>query len=196
MSRRLITAIDIDGAGQHPGAWRGSETDPAAILTGELALRAVQRAEAAGVDLATFADTLEARWTTSPGSAPEWMPSHWLRGSRRPPIASGWSRPSPRHTPNRSRCRLNGDAGPRPAGLAGGDLDNGRGRRRDRASHQGTAAAPLASAASASASASASAAASPVSAASAVSVASAGRGSVGRGAVLPIPGGKHGTTST
>jgi alkanesulfonate monooxygenase SsuD/methylene tetrahydromethanopterin reductase-like flavin-dependent oxidoreductase (luciferase family) len=60
MSRRLITAIDIDGAGQHPGAWRGSETDPAAILTGELALRAVQRAEAAGVDLATFADTLEA----------------------------------------------------------------------------------------------------------------------------------------
>ncbi|MGY4766918.1 LLM class flavin-dependent oxidoreductase [Kribbella sp. CWNU-51] len=60
MSRRLITAIEIDGAGGHPGAWRGAEVDPAAILTGELALRAVQRAEAAGVDLATFTDTLEA----------------------------------------------------------------------------------------------------------------------------------------
>jgi len=60
MSRRLITALDIDGAGGHPGAWRGPEVDPAAILTGELALRAVQRAEAAGIDFATFADTLEA----------------------------------------------------------------------------------------------------------------------------------------
>ncbi|TDO30649.1 alkanesulfonate monooxygenase SsuD/methylene tetrahydromethanopterin reductase-like flavin-dependent oxidoreductase (luciferase family) [Kribbella sp. VKM Ac-2527] len=60
MSRRLITAIEIDGAGGHPAAWRGSEVDPAAILTGELALRAAQRAEAAGVDLATFADALEA----------------------------------------------------------------------------------------------------------------------------------------
>ncbi|MEU4288796.1 LLM class flavin-dependent oxidoreductase [Kribbella sp. NPDC026596] len=60
MSRRLITAIEIDGAGGHPGAWRGAEVDPAAILTGELALQAVQRAEAAGVDLATFTDTLEA----------------------------------------------------------------------------------------------------------------------------------------
>ena len=60
MSRRLITAIEIDGAGGHPGAWRGAEVDPAAILTGELALRAVQRAEAAGIDIATFTDTLEA----------------------------------------------------------------------------------------------------------------------------------------
>ncbi|TDD52916.1 LLM class flavin-dependent oxidoreductase [Kribbella antibiotica] len=60
MSRRLITAIEIDGAGGHPGAWRGPEVDPGAILTGELALRAVQRAEEAGVDIATFVDTLEA----------------------------------------------------------------------------------------------------------------------------------------
>ncbi|MFG1815733.1 LLM class flavin-dependent oxidoreductase [Kribbella sp. NPDC049174] len=61
MSRRkLITAIEIDGAGGHPAAWRGAEVDPAAILTGELALRAVQRAEAAGIDIATFADALEA----------------------------------------------------------------------------------------------------------------------------------------
>ncbi|NEA33989.1 LLM class flavin-dependent oxidoreductase [Streptomyces sp. SID13031] len=60
MSRRLITAIEIDGAGGHPAAWRGAELDPAAILTGEVALRAVQRAEAAGIDFATFVDTLEA----------------------------------------------------------------------------------------------------------------------------------------
>ncbi len=60
MSRRLITAIEIDGAGGHPGAWRGADVDPGAILTGSLALRAVQRAEAAGIDLATFVDTLEA----------------------------------------------------------------------------------------------------------------------------------------
>jgi alkanesulfonate monooxygenase SsuD/methylene tetrahydromethanopterin reductase-like flavin-dependent oxidoreductase (luciferase family) len=60
VSRRLITAIEIDGAGGDPQAWRGAEVDPAAILTGELALRAVQRAEAAGVDFATFVDTLEA----------------------------------------------------------------------------------------------------------------------------------------
>jgi alkanesulfonate monooxygenase SsuD/methylene tetrahydromethanopterin reductase-like flavin-dependent oxidoreductase (luciferase family) len=58
--RRLITALEIDGAGGHPAAWRGSEVDPAAILTGELAVRAVQRAEAAGIDIATFADALEA----------------------------------------------------------------------------------------------------------------------------------------
>jgi alkanesulfonate monooxygenase SsuD/methylene tetrahydromethanopterin reductase-like flavin-dependent oxidoreductase (luciferase family) len=66
MSRRLITSLEIDGAGGHPAAWRGSEVDPAAILTGELAVRAVQRAEEAGVDLATFADALEA-----PADVPE-----------------------------------------------------------------------------------------------------------------------------
>lgn len=49
MSRRLITAIEVDGAGGHPAAWRGAEVDPAAILTGDLAVRAVQRAEAAAV---------------------------------------------------------------------------------------------------------------------------------------------------
>jgi alkanesulfonate monooxygenase SsuD/methylene tetrahydromethanopterin reductase-like flavin-dependent oxidoreductase (luciferase family) len=66
MSRRLITAVEIDGAGGHPAAWRGAEVDPSAILTGELAVRAVQRAEEAGVDLATFADALEA-----PADVPE-----------------------------------------------------------------------------------------------------------------------------
>ncbi|TDW88840.1 LLM class flavin-dependent oxidoreductase [Kribbella sp. VKM Ac-2566] len=60
MSHGFITAIEIDGAGGDPGAWRGPEVDPRAILTGELAVRAAQRAEAAGVDLATFADALEA----------------------------------------------------------------------------------------------------------------------------------------
>jgi alkanesulfonate monooxygenase SsuD/methylene tetrahydromethanopterin reductase-like flavin-dependent oxidoreductase (luciferase family) len=66
MSRRLITAVEIDGAGGHPAAWRGAEVDPSAILTGELAVRAVQRAEEAGIDLATFADALEA-----PADVPE-----------------------------------------------------------------------------------------------------------------------------
>jgi alkanesulfonate monooxygenase SsuD/methylene tetrahydromethanopterin reductase-like flavin-dependent oxidoreductase (luciferase family) len=60
MTKRLITAIEIDGAGEDPSAWRGAEVDPAEILAGALALRAVQRAEAAGIDLATFVDTLEA----------------------------------------------------------------------------------------------------------------------------------------
>jgi alkanesulfonate monooxygenase SsuD/methylene tetrahydromethanopterin reductase-like flavin-dependent oxidoreductase (luciferase family) len=60
MTRRLITAIEIDGAGADPDAWRGAEVDPTELLTGALALRAVQRAEAAGIDLATFVDTLEA----------------------------------------------------------------------------------------------------------------------------------------
>ncbi|TDW65676.1 LLM class flavin-dependent oxidoreductase [Kribbella pratensis] len=56
----MIVGLEIDGAGADPAAWRGAEVDPRAILTGELALRAVQRAEAAGVDFATFVDTLEA----------------------------------------------------------------------------------------------------------------------------------------
>ncbi|MEU8222752.1 LLM class flavin-dependent oxidoreductase [Kribbella sp. NPDC048915] len=60
MSRPLVTALEIDGAGGDPGAWRGPEVDPRAILTGELAVRAAQRAEAAGIDLVTFADALEA----------------------------------------------------------------------------------------------------------------------------------------
>ncbi|WP_329003543.1 LLM class flavin-dependent oxidoreductase [Kribbella sp. NBC_00709] len=56
----MIVGLEIDGAGGDPAAWRGSEVDPRAILTGELAVRAVQRAEAAGIDFATFVDALEA----------------------------------------------------------------------------------------------------------------------------------------
>ncbi|HEY3560812.1 MAG TPA: LLM class flavin-dependent oxidoreductase [Kribbella sp.] len=56
----MIVGLEIDGAGADPGAWRGAEVDPRAILTGELAVRAAQRAEAAGFDLVTFADALEA----------------------------------------------------------------------------------------------------------------------------------------
>ncbi|MFD3402958.1 LLM class flavin-dependent oxidoreductase [Kribbella sp. NPDC058693] len=56
----MIVGLEIDGAGTDPAAWRGAEVDPRAILTGELALRAVQRAEAAGVDFVTFVDALEA----------------------------------------------------------------------------------------------------------------------------------------
>ncbi|MFF0265117.1 LLM class flavin-dependent oxidoreductase [Kribbella sp. NPDC004536] len=56
----MIVGLEIDGAGADPAAWRGAEVDPRAVLTGELAVRAAQRAEAAGVDLVTFADALEA----------------------------------------------------------------------------------------------------------------------------------------
>ncbi|GAA3143737.1 alkanesulfonate monooxygenase SsuD/methylene tetrahydromethanopterin reductase-like flavin-dependent oxidoreductase (luciferase family) [Kribbella aluminosa] len=56
----MIVGLEIDGAGADPAAWRGAEVDPRAILTGALAVRAAQRAEAAGVDLVTFADALEA----------------------------------------------------------------------------------------------------------------------------------------
>ncbi|WP_432882437.1 LLM class flavin-dependent oxidoreductase [Kribbella sp. CA-245084] len=56
----MIVGLEIDGAGADPAAWRGPEVDPRAILTGELALRAVQRAEAAGVDFVTFVDAMEA----------------------------------------------------------------------------------------------------------------------------------------
>jgi alkanesulfonate monooxygenase SsuD/methylene tetrahydromethanopterin reductase-like flavin-dependent oxidoreductase (luciferase family) len=56
----MIVGLEIDGAGADPGAWRGAEVDPRAILTGELAVRAAQRAEAAGFDLVTFADAFEA----------------------------------------------------------------------------------------------------------------------------------------
>ncbi|MGW7679619.1 LLM class flavin-dependent oxidoreductase [Kribbella sp. NPDC054772] len=56
----MIIGVEIDGAGGDSAAWRGSEVDPRAVLTGELAVRAVQRAEAAGVDFATFVDALEA----------------------------------------------------------------------------------------------------------------------------------------
>ncbi|GAA1583465.1 LLM class flavin-dependent oxidoreductase [Kribbella karoonensis] len=56
----MIVGLEIDGAGADPAAWRAAEVDPRAILTGALAVRAAQRAEAAGVDLVTFADALEA----------------------------------------------------------------------------------------------------------------------------------------
>jgi Luciferase-like monooxygenase len=56
----MIVGLEIDGAGSDPAAWRGAEVDPRAILTGELALRAAQRAEAAGVDFVTFVDAFEA----------------------------------------------------------------------------------------------------------------------------------------
>ena len=56
----MIIGLEIDGAGADPAAWRGAEVDPRALLTGELAVRAAQRAEAAGIDFVTFADALEA----------------------------------------------------------------------------------------------------------------------------------------
>jgi alkanesulfonate monooxygenase SsuD/methylene tetrahydromethanopterin reductase-like flavin-dependent oxidoreductase (luciferase family) len=54
--RPLYLAVDLDGDGVHPAAWRASGRSPAAVFD-PIALRAVvARAEAAGFTLATFDD--------------------------------------------------------------------------------------------------------------------------------------------
>ncbi|GII64238.1 monooxygenase [Sphaerisporangium krabiense] len=54
--RSLLIAVDLDGDGAHPAAWRHAGRPPAQALT-PAALRAtVRAAEAAGFTLATFAD--------------------------------------------------------------------------------------------------------------------------------------------
>lgn len=54
--RRLLLAIDLDGDGAHPAAWRHSGRPPAQTLTAAALRRAVGDAETAGFALATFAD--------------------------------------------------------------------------------------------------------------------------------------------
>ncbi|XVQ89022.1 NtaA/DmoA family FMN-dependent monooxygenase [Microbispora siamensis] len=54
--RRLLLAIDLDGDGAHPAAWRHSGHPPAHTLTAAALRRVVAEAEAAGFALATFAD--------------------------------------------------------------------------------------------------------------------------------------------
>ncbi|TQS29892.1 LLM class flavin-dependent oxidoreductase [Microbispora sp. KK1-11] len=55
--RRLLLAIDLDGDGAHPAAWRRSGHPPANALTAAGLRRVVTEAEAAGFALATFADS-------------------------------------------------------------------------------------------------------------------------------------------
>jgi alkanesulfonate monooxygenase SsuD/methylene tetrahydromethanopterin reductase-like flavin-dependent oxidoreductase (luciferase family) len=71
MSRLPIIAVDLTAAGEHPAAWRQNDhqlapessadlADLAGLVDGTTHLVAAQLAEAAGVDLVTFGETLEA----------------------------------------------------------------------------------------------------------------------------------------
>ncbi|XVQ06717.1 LLM class flavin-dependent oxidoreductase [Spirillospora sp. CA-255316] len=56
-SARLFLAVDLDGDGAHPAAWRHSGRPPGAVLTPGALRASVTAAETAGFTLATFADT-------------------------------------------------------------------------------------------------------------------------------------------
>src|SRR5689334_6751350 len=58
MSRPLHLALELDGEGAHPAAWRRSSHAPAALLTPERVRALAHVAEDAGVTLATFDDSL------------------------------------------------------------------------------------------------------------------------------------------
>jgi alkanesulfonate monooxygenase SsuD/methylene tetrahydromethanopterin reductase-like flavin-dependent oxidoreductase (luciferase family) len=53
---RGIVALEVDGEGAHPAAWRVSGRAPHEVLTGARTLEAVRAAEAAGFHAATFDD--------------------------------------------------------------------------------------------------------------------------------------------
>ncbi|WP_329084059.1 LLM class flavin-dependent oxidoreductase [Streptosporangium sp. NBC_01469] len=54
--RTLLLAVDLDGDGAHPAAWRRTGRRPGDVLTAAALREAVGAAEAAGFTLATFAD--------------------------------------------------------------------------------------------------------------------------------------------
>ncbi|MCF7550624.1 LLM class flavin-dependent oxidoreductase [Pseudonocardia sp. WMMC193] len=56
-SPRLSLAVELDGDGAHPAAWRHSGRPPGAVLGGAAVRAAVHGAERAGFVLATFADS-------------------------------------------------------------------------------------------------------------------------------------------
>lgn len=53
---RGILALEVDGDGAHPAAWRVTGRAPAEVLTGELTVQAVRDAEIAGFHAVTFGD--------------------------------------------------------------------------------------------------------------------------------------------
>jgi alkanesulfonate monooxygenase SsuD/methylene tetrahydromethanopterin reductase-like flavin-dependent oxidoreductase (luciferase family) len=55
--RPLLLAVDLDGDGAHPAAWRESGRPPAAVLSAGALRAAVAAAEKAGFTLVTFNDT-------------------------------------------------------------------------------------------------------------------------------------------
>jgi hypothetical protein len=61
----LHLAVELDGDGAHPAAWRRAQHGPAALLTGRRVAQVVRRAENAGFTLATFDDAL-----TPPAAGP------------------------------------------------------------------------------------------------------------------------------
>jgi alkanesulfonate monooxygenase SsuD/methylene tetrahydromethanopterin reductase-like flavin-dependent oxidoreductase (luciferase family) len=65
-SARRLLAVDLDGDGAHPAAWRHSGRPPGAVLTAGGLRETVATAEAAGFTLATFADT-----PTPPSDGPD-----------------------------------------------------------------------------------------------------------------------------
>jgi hypothetical protein len=54
----LHLAVELDGDGAHPAAWRRSQHGPAELLTGRRTAQVARRAENAGFTLATFDDAL------------------------------------------------------------------------------------------------------------------------------------------
>ena len=56
MTGRGIIALEVDGAGSHPGAWRGAGLAPHDLLEPERIRRTVLAAESAGIHAATFDD--------------------------------------------------------------------------------------------------------------------------------------------
>src|SRR5450432_505857 len=63
---RLLLAVDVDGYGAHPAAWRHSGRPPGAVLTPRAVREVVAAAEAAGFAFATFTDS-----PTAPSPAPD-----------------------------------------------------------------------------------------------------------------------------
>jgi len=61
----LHLAVELDGDGAHPAAWRRSQHGPAELLTGRRTAQVARRAENAGFTLATFDDAL-----TPPAAGP------------------------------------------------------------------------------------------------------------------------------
>jgi hypothetical protein len=54
--RSLFVAVDLDGDGAHPAAWRDAGRPPGAVLTAQALRRVVAETEAAGFVLAAFED--------------------------------------------------------------------------------------------------------------------------------------------
>jgi alkanesulfonate monooxygenase SsuD/methylene tetrahydromethanopterin reductase-like flavin-dependent oxidoreductase (luciferase family) len=66
--RPLLLAVDLDGAGAHPAAWRQSGRPPGAVLSAAAIRSTVTAVEAAGFTLATFNDTPVPPWADVEGS--------------------------------------------------------------------------------------------------------------------------------